>query len=239
MREPRVSPCSRVSPPRMTGSKSPCRSVASSVFPPISSPALPQTTQGAAGSSFVRGRVRIVALVSAETFCSQASSPHHAPRQKPPSETMPAAIARAGQLNRILAHHICDWLVPTTDFLLDRVHEQGVGVHHAHDVGCGRHPQVRGCVAAGQSMAADCGRGQPEPAAGAALPGTETITGAWWPAKETYPGELLQISLNDATPVNEHMTLVAGIGIEMGQLTIDGVVEPVKFGGSGKVIGVG
>jgi sugar phosphate isomerase/epimerase len=31
-----------------------------------------------------------------------------------------AAIARAGRLNRILAHHICDWLVPTTDMLLDR-----------------------------------------------------------------------------------------------------------------------
>jgi sugar phosphate isomerase/epimerase len=31
-----------------------------------------------------------------------------------------AAIARAGRLGRILAHHICDWLVPTTDLLLDR-----------------------------------------------------------------------------------------------------------------------
>ena len=31
-----------------------------------------------------------------------------------------AAIARAGRLKRILAHHICDWLVPTTDLLLDR-----------------------------------------------------------------------------------------------------------------------
>ncbi len=29
-------------------------------------------------------------------------------------------IARAGAANRILAHHICDWLVPTTDMLLDR-----------------------------------------------------------------------------------------------------------------------
>ena len=31
-----------------------------------------------------------------------------------------AAIARAGRLDRILAHHICDWLVPTRDLLLDR-----------------------------------------------------------------------------------------------------------------------
>ena len=31
-----------------------------------------------------------------------------------------AAVARAGKENRILAHHICDWLVPTTDLLLDR-----------------------------------------------------------------------------------------------------------------------
>lgn len=31
-----------------------------------------------------------------------------------------AAIARAGRENRIYAHHICDWLVPTTDMLLDR-----------------------------------------------------------------------------------------------------------------------
>ncbi len=31
-----------------------------------------------------------------------------------------AAIARAGRMGRILAHHVCDWLVPTTDMLLDR-----------------------------------------------------------------------------------------------------------------------
>jgi sugar phosphate isomerase/epimerase len=31
-----------------------------------------------------------------------------------------AQIARAGAGNRILAHHICDWLVPTRDLLLDR-----------------------------------------------------------------------------------------------------------------------
>ncbi|MCC5968858.1 MAG: sugar phosphate isomerase/epimerase [Pararhodobacter sp.] len=33
---------------------------------------------------------------------------------------LPEAIARAGRMNAILAHHICDWLVPTTDLLLDR-----------------------------------------------------------------------------------------------------------------------
>ncbi|MDB5560695.1 MAG: endonuclease [Hyphomicrobiales bacterium] len=31
-----------------------------------------------------------------------------------------AAIDRAGQMQRIFAHHICDWLVPTRDLLLDR-----------------------------------------------------------------------------------------------------------------------
>ena len=31
-----------------------------------------------------------------------------------------AAIARAGDMQRIFAHHICDWLVPTNDLLLDR-----------------------------------------------------------------------------------------------------------------------
>lgn len=31
-----------------------------------------------------------------------------------------AAIARAGRMGAILAHHICDWLVPTRDMLLDR-----------------------------------------------------------------------------------------------------------------------
>ena len=30
------------------------------------------------------------------------------------------AIARAGKMDRIFAHHICDWLVPTKDMLLDR-----------------------------------------------------------------------------------------------------------------------
>src|SRR5246127_5721244 len=34
--------------------------------------------------------------------------------------TLAAAIARAGRMGRILAHHICDWLVPTRDLLLDR-----------------------------------------------------------------------------------------------------------------------
>ena len=34
-------------------------------------------------------------------------------------ELMPQ-IARAGAAGQILAHHICDWLVPTTDLLLDR-----------------------------------------------------------------------------------------------------------------------
>ncbi|NKM71841.1 sugar phosphate isomerase/epimerase family protein [Rhizobium laguerreae] len=29
-------------------------------------------------------------------------------------------IARAGSMKRIFAHHICDWLVPTKDMLLDR-----------------------------------------------------------------------------------------------------------------------
>jgi sugar phosphate isomerase/epimerase len=31
-----------------------------------------------------------------------------------------AQIARAGKMNAILAHHICDWLVPTRDMLTDR-----------------------------------------------------------------------------------------------------------------------
>ena len=78
-----------------------------------------------------------------------------------------------------------------------------------------------------------------ELAAGSVQNESLMVTSAWCPAKETYPGELLEITLNDAAVLNEHMTLVAGIGIEMGQLTMDGVIEPVKFGGSGKVIGVG
>ena len=31
-----------------------------------------------------------------------------------------AQIARAGKLNKIVAYHICDWLIPTRDMLLDR-----------------------------------------------------------------------------------------------------------------------
>ncbi len=31
-----------------------------------------------------------------------------------------AEIARAGRAGRIFAHHVCDWLVPTADLLLDR-----------------------------------------------------------------------------------------------------------------------
>jgi sugar phosphate isomerase/epimerase len=33
---------------------------------------------------------------------------------------LPAQIARAGAAKRIFAYHICDWLVPTRDLLLDR-----------------------------------------------------------------------------------------------------------------------
>jgi len=31
-----------------------------------------------------------------------------------------AQIKRAGKNNQLLAYHVCDWLVPTTDLLLDR-----------------------------------------------------------------------------------------------------------------------
>jgi sugar phosphate isomerase/epimerase len=34
--------------------------------------------------------------------------------------TLEAEIMRAGRSSRILAFHVCDWLVPTTDLLLDR-----------------------------------------------------------------------------------------------------------------------
>jgi len=34
--------------------------------------------------------------------------------------TLDEQIARAGRRGQILAHHICDWLVPTRDLLLDR-----------------------------------------------------------------------------------------------------------------------
>ena len=30
--------------------------------------------------------------------------------------------------------------------------------------------------------------------------------GVWWPAKETYAGELLEITLNEGAHLNEHMT---------------------------------
>jgi sugar phosphate isomerase/epimerase len=33
---------------------------------------------------------------------------------------LPRQIARAGKAKKILAYHVCDWLVPTTDLLLDR-----------------------------------------------------------------------------------------------------------------------
>ena len=33
---------------------------------------------------------------------------------------LPRQVERAGATGRILAHHICDWLVPTRDLLLDR-----------------------------------------------------------------------------------------------------------------------
>jgi hypothetical protein len=49
-----------------------------------------------------------------------------------------AQIARAGAGNRIFAYHICDWLVPTRDLLLDRG-MMGDGSHRpaAHPRLCG------------------------------------------------------------------------------------------------------
>ena len=51
-----------------------------------------------------------------------------------------AEIARAGRAGRIYAHHVCDWLVPTTDLLLDRG-MMGDGVIDL--------PRIRGWVEAG------------------------------------------------------------------------------------------
>lgn len=51
-----------------------------------------------------------------------------------------AEIARAGRAGRILAHHVCDWLVPTTDLLLDRG-MMGDGIIDL--------PRIRGWVEAG------------------------------------------------------------------------------------------
>jgi len=45
-----------------------------------------------------------------------------------------AQIARAGSANRILAYHICDWLVPTRDLLLDRG-MMGDGIIDLHGIG--------------------------------------------------------------------------------------------------------
>jgi sugar phosphate isomerase/epimerase len=55
-------------------------------------------------------------------------------------------IARAGAGGRILAHHICDWLVPTRDLLLDRgMMGDGVidlkGIRHAIEAAGYRGPQ--------------------------------------------------------------------------------------------------
>jgi hypothetical protein len=48
-------------------------------------------------------------LASPSTSITPGGTPSCAPQ-----------IARAGRERRILAHHICDWLVPTRDLLLDR-----------------------------------------------------------------------------------------------------------------------
>jgi sugar phosphate isomerase/epimerase len=45
-----------------------------------------------------------------------------------------AQIARAGRAKKILAYHVCDWLVPTRDLLLDRG-MMGDGVIDLHRIG--------------------------------------------------------------------------------------------------------
>lgn len=65
-----------------------------------------------------------------------------------------------------------------------------------------------------------------------------SITGSWQVIDKSFPGELLELQINPSALQNNDTAMVVCLGIERGQVNVDGVVETVP-GGAAKVMAVG
>ena len=62
---------------------------------------------------------------------------------------------------------------------------------------------------------------------------------AWFSSDSVFKKMTCEIKLDDKAVLDEGTTLVLSIGIEFGRMISDGIVEGVKRGGCGKILGMG
>lgn len=67
----------------------------------------------------------------------------------------------------------------------------------------------------------------------------QPATTSWRIAAQAYKGETIQLQADIREPLSYYETLVVSIGIEMGTLISDAVIEGVKYAGSGKILMAG
>ncbi|SHN27461.1 hypothetical protein [Chitinophaga sp. CF418] len=65
---------------------------------------------------------------------------------------------------------------------------------------------------------------------------SQPVTTAWRLAAQAYKGETIILQPGTAQKLRDDETLVVSIGIEMGTLISDAVIERVKYAGSGKIL---
>lgn len=67
----------------------------------------------------------------------------------------------------------------------------------------------------------------------------QPVTTSWRIAAQAYKGETIQLQADIPKSLSEYETIVVSIGIEMGTLISDAVIERVKYAGSGKILMAG
>ena len=68
---------------------------------------------------------------------------------------------------------------------------------------------------------------------------SQPATTSWRIAAQSYKGETIQLQADIPQSLRDYETLVVSIGIEMGTLISDAVIERVKYAGSGKILMAG
>ena len=58
----------------------------------------------------------------------------------------------------------------------------------------------------------------------------------WISSKASYPGTVLEVQLTNGSALDASGSLVLSVGIEFGTVVTDGLIQPVKYMGSGKVL---
>lgn len=64
----------------------------------------------------------------------------------------------------------------------------------------------------------------------------QPATTGWRIAAQAYKGETIQLQADIPEALRDYETLIVSIGIEMGTLISDAVIERVKYAGSGKIL---